>query len=539
MNYSRLLICGLLACVALGGGVAVAQKGSLDDLVLASVNGEEITRRHLVQRLLDYYGEDALEKMTNRVLLLQAAKRGNITVTEDEVKKKIEQFRSQFVTERDYHSFLERSNLTEKQYQEENRHTLLLQKVALKDSPVADEDLQQYDIRMIVAPDKASAEKWEKELEGGADFGKLAAERSADPAGRKAGGRMRTFLKIEMLDVWRAIDDQKLAPGGFTKKPVMLTTDQWVLIRLERLVPVSSTSATEKDRLVTLVTRYRMDQWLAQARAKAEVQKKPFTEAVVATVNGEPITRAQLVSRLLEYQGEQALELMINRTLLLQSAKKSGVTVTETEADKALADFKGKFKKADDFQSVLTRNNITEKQLRDELRYSALMEKVALKEAPVTDEDLVQYDVRMMVAPDKNAAEKWIKELDNGGDFAKMAAERTDDPDGRKTGGKLRPFLKIELLDVWRAMDEQKLKPGSYTKKPVFLTDNTWVIIKLENRIAASTLTDEEKARLTAGIKQYRVSQWLNQTLASAKAAGKISRPVPLTPQVILGSAER
>ena len=55
-------------------------------------------------------------------------------------------------------------------------------------------------------------------------------------------------------------------------------------------------------------------------------------------------------------------------------------------------------------RTFLTRSNLTEKQFRDELRYQLLMEKVALKESPVTDEDLIQYEVRMMVAPDNKEA---------------------------------------------------------------------------------------------------------------------------------------
>ena len=53
-----------------------------------------------------------------------------------------------------------------------------------------------------------------------------------------------------------------------------------------------------------------------------------------------------------------------------------------------------------------------------------------------------------------------------------MASERSTDPAGKMAGGKMQPFLKVEMLDVWRAINEQGLKPAQFTKTPVLLTDN-------------------------------------------------------------------
>jgi foldase protein PrsA len=269
--HFRSFMYGIAACAALGTAVAVAQNKSFDDLVVANVNGEEITRRQLVARLLEYQGEDALQKMVNRSLLLQSAKQRKITVTDKDVTDRVEEIRKQFKKPAEFETFLSRSNLTEKQYRDEVRYTALLQKVALDEAPVKDEDLQQYDVRMIVTSKQKDAEQWIKELENGADFGQMATNRTEDPSGRKAGGRMRPFTKIELLDVWRAIDEQKLKPGGFTKKPVLLTDSSWALIKLENIVPKSKASAAELDRLTALITRYRMDQWLNQTRTKAKI----------------------------------------------------------------------------------------------------------------------------------------------------------------------------------------------------------------------------------------------------------------------------
>jgi foldase protein PrsA len=532
--HFRPLLHTLTLSLALGGAIlpsiAHAQNKAVDDLVLASVNGEEITRRDLVIRLLEYRGEVAREKMISRAILEQEAKRAKVTVTDAEVTAKLTEFRNRLKSEASYRDFLIRSRVTEAQFRDEIHNTLLIQKVALKESPIQDAELEQYDVRIIQAPDEETAAKWIKELDNGANFAQIASQRSVDATLRRAGGRLKPFLRIEMADIWQALQDQKLRPpAGYTKTPVRLANGNWVIVKLENNLPVSTTaSATERDRLSALVTAYRIEQWLAQARTKAKVERKPLTEAVIATVNGEPLTRAALVSRLLAYQGEEALEQMANRTLLLQAAKTLKVTVSAEEADAKVAEMRAKFKEADAFQAFLTRSNLTERQLKDDLRYTSLMQKVALKESPITDEDLQRYELRMIVAPNKTAAEKWVKELDAGTDFARMAAERSQDPTGKAAAGRMKPFLKIEMLDVWRAIQDQKLKAGSYTKTPVLLTDNTHALIKLESVIPISAATPEERARLTQVITQYRVDQWLNQ----ARQRAKFGFPVPLA-QVI------
>jgi parvulin-like peptidyl-prolyl isomerase len=267
----RSFIYGIAVSAAFTGAVAVAQNKSFDDLVVANVNGEGITRRQLVSRLLEYNGDDALQKMVNRSLLLQAAKQLNVTVSDDEANQRVDQIKKQFKKEDDFQSFLTRSNLSEKQYRDEVRFTVLMEKVALKDAPVTDEDLAQYSIRMIIAPTKTEAEAWIKELAAGGDFVKLAKERSTDPDGQEAGGLMRPFVKVELLDVWRIIDKQKLRKGEYTKTPELLTDNSWAIIKLEDVIPASTQPATQKERLKTLVTRYRMDQWLSQARARAKI----------------------------------------------------------------------------------------------------------------------------------------------------------------------------------------------------------------------------------------------------------------------------
>src|SRR5690242_15367516 len=95
----------------LPGGAALAQSPSLDDVVLANVNGEEITRKRLVQRLLDYQGDETLDRLISRTVVSQAAKKANVSVTDAELDKRMVQIRAQFKNEQDYQKFLKSNNL--------------------------------------------------------------------------------------------------------------------------------------------------------------------------------------------------------------------------------------------------------------------------------------------------------------------------------------------------------------------------------------------------------------------------------------------
>lgn len=521
---NRSLVCLLALSLVAGAAPVHAQNSARDTLVLANVGTKQITRKDLTARLIEYRGDEALDKMIGRVILQQEAKRLNLTVTDEELDLKMREIQTRFQTETAYRQFLTSSHLRESQLRDETRNTLLLQKVALQNAPINDEDLEQFDVRIIVAADKATAEKWIKELEK-TDFIEMAAKNSVDPKLRQARGKLAPFIRVEMLGVSKAIDEGKLKPGDFTKTPVALDGGQWGIVKLERRLPVQVTaSPAERERLVAMVTAFRVDQWMTQARAKAQVTRLGVDKDPVAKVNGQSITREQLTHRLLEFYGEEALQQMANREILLQAARAQNTTVPDEEANRLFTAIRQKFGSDAEFQTFLTRSFLTERQLRDEVRYNTLMERVALKESPVTDTDLQQYDVRMLTVANPAKGDEFVKKLDEGEDFGRLASFFSLNPDGRVAGGRMRPFLKIDMLDVWRAMDDQKLKPGGYTKKAVLLTDNSYALIKLENIIPVSQVAPSKKEELRKRVVDYRVAQWLNQ----ARSRTKVDYPVPL-----------
>ena len=64
--------------------------------VMATVNGEKITRQQLSDEALLHYGNDVLEALLNKTLILEACSQRGIGVTQDEVAAKIDRMAQRF-----------------------------------------------------------------------------------------------------------------------------------------------------------------------------------------------------------------------------------------------------------------------------------------------------------------------------------------------------------------------------------------------------------------------------------------------------------
>ncbi|MCL5935489.1 MAG: peptidylprolyl isomerase [Firmicutes bacterium] len=297
---------------------------------------------------------------------------------------------------------------------------------------------------------------------------------------------------------------------------------------------------------------------------------------VVATVNGEKITRDSLDKKVdqvkanFEQQGakftgsqgqkmlealrQQTLDQMIQETLILQQARKEGVLPTDKEIQDKIALIKKSFS-GDQFKKLLDQYKMTENDLKDlvlvQFAQQNLMNKVA-KDVKVTEDDARKYyeqnksqfdqpeklQVRQILiavndgsnphagakrndAEARAEAEKLIKELRSGKDFAALAKEKSDDP-GTKANGGLYVFARGEAVPEFEQA-AFALKPGQITEKPV-KTKYGYHIIKLEKIIPAKTSTfDEVKGELVAQLTTQAKEEKFGQYLADVKKNAKIT----------------
>ena len=154
----------------------------------------------------------------------------------------------------------------------------------LEEHPITDAELKpeydaqvaamprEYHARHILTEDKASADAVTKDLNGGADFAKLAETKSKDTSAN-SGGDLGWFTLDSMAKPF-ADAVSALQPGQLTAEPVQ-TQFGWHVIKLEDSRAASPPAFDEvKAQVKTIVQRKKLQTYLEELRKGAKIEKK-------------------------------------------------------------------------------------------------------------------------------------------------------------------------------------------------------------------------------------------------------------------------
>jgi parvulin-like peptidyl-prolyl isomerase len=190
---------------------------------------------------------------------------------------------------------------------------------------------------------------------------------------------------------------------------------------------------------------------------------------LAARVNGAPITTRQLDALLarekLMYpqifgknsEGEirsQLLKELINEQLILQEAQKQGVMVTDKEVDAQVEALRKQYGSEAQFNDVLKKQNYTLDSLRVQQKYQLAAQGIVKKLVPddsITTQDVKAYfeknkqdytvaagkrvsQIKFALGDTKKAADV-LAQIQDGGDFAKLAQKNSIDAKSAASGG--------------------------------------------------------------------------------------------------------
>ena len=302
-------------------------------------------------------------------------------------------------------------------------------------------------------------------------------------------------------------------------------------------------------------------------------------EDVVATVNGDPITRADYETELSSFQSQlqqygrtigvaetpllddTALEQVINAKLQLQQAKTMTVAVSDADIQKkreeivtlsglrqklslsptaSLSDVDAALTKADD-------QTVEQKLPDDTLRQMILLGdpqsgqpgklQQAFANTIVVDDDsarqfYTKYHTRHILIDNKKrsdvqakaqALEILAKAKAPGADFAALAKQYSDDP-GTKAKGGDDGFIDENTQYIPEFKKAAfSLKPGEVTPDPVASTQYGYFIIKLDEvKVALPPDFEKNKAKYLAQIKQQRAGAKYQELMKSLQDSAKI-----------------
>jgi peptidyl-prolyl cis-trans isomerase C len=286
--------------------------------------------------------------------------------------------------------------------------------------------------------------------------------------------------------------------------------------------------------------------------------------AVVAKVNGAPIQKGELLktaeqvhSQMMPNMPETAdfyrrvLDNLVARELLLQEAKASGITASDDEVKKQLAELKGRFPSPEKFQEELKKEGMTEAELtqraRDAFVVQKLVESKVVGDIKVSDQEIKAfYDQNqkqmerpervharhILVSVPKGAtaeqkqqarakAEGILAKVKAGGDFAKLAQESSDDPGSKQRGGDLGWFSHGQMVPAFDTATFALKKANDLA--PVVETDYGFHVIQLvEHQDAGVMPLAEVKDNIAKFLTQKQQQEKVQDHIKALRAKGKV-----------------
>ena len=206
------------------------------------------------------------------------------------------------------------------------------------------------------------------------------------------------------------------------------------------------------------------------------------SDGVLVRVNGVPIRQSEVVERLLKRYGAQAVDEMIDETLLRQAAKKLGVTAEDAEVTRRLSKLQEQFGSRELFISQLEQAGSSLTKVKEDLADEIVRERLVVKAKALTvgDDELKKsfeenkdklgspeaVHLRHILVASEAEAKDVVAKIKAGADFKALAREKSLAASGKAAGGDYgfvaRGMLPAEIEEIAFAMKagEIRMVPG-------------------------------------------------------------------------------
>lgn len=454
--------------------------------ILALVNGQQIGREYIARQSLARYGEQVLETIVNRHLIIDACERRGVTVEQREINDEIAKLAKKFnLTTDAYLTLLQRErSIDPRQYGRDIIWpTLAMRKLANHQVQVSPEEVRRtleseigprVRARMIVVSEREKAEWLRQQAAADPDqFGQLAKEHSEDANSASASGWIPPIrLHVGDPEIERVAFSMKQGEVS----PVISVMNQHFIIKcegqLEGTAPESlapeQLEAFQK-RIVDHLTDQKMREVAAalfqqlqeQAQVKNVYNDEPLREqmpGVAALVNNRQITLDELAEECIARHGADVLEGEINRLLLMQELKRRGHAVTQADLDAEVARAAASygFSNVEDWlKQVQEQDGVSvEVYVYDAVWPSVALKKLVSAKVEVTDEDMrkgfeANYGPRVEVlaivlSNQRHAQEVWEMARNNPTNqwFGELAHQYSIEPVSRANYGRVPPIAR-------------------------------------------------------------------------------------------------
>jgi peptidyl-prolyl cis-trans isomerase C len=248
----------------------------------------------------------------------------------------------------------------------------------------------------------------------------------------------------------------------------------------------------------------------AQAADPASVNGKPIKQSLMDYYIKDVTASGQKVDDNLR---NIIVDKLITSELLIQEAQKAGIDKT--------SDFIAR-------EELMRREMLANAYLQDYIKKNPIDDKTLQAEydkfkAQMGDKE---YKASHILVKTEQEAKDVIAQLAKGGDFARIAREKSLDPGSKEKGGDLGWFPPNAMLKPFSEA-VTKLQKGLYTTVPV-QTQFGWHVIKLEDtRDAQPPAFDKVKDELRKNMQKQQLQKMIGDLRAKAKIVDNTSTGKP------------
>lgn len=532
--------------------------------VMALVNGQDISRRDLIDACVRRHGKQVLESLVNKRLIMNHCAKRNITVTSEEINAEVDRMAKRFKLGREqWFEMLEKERgLSPQEYARDIVWpTLALRKLAAKQMEVSDEEVRkQYDTqfgpmvraRLLAVEDEKLAQQLRQQLVAQPDrFARLAMDHSRDVNSASVGGLIQPIRRHVGSP---AIESEafRLQPGEISS--IIRVGNQFILLKCEGHVPPRSMPLEQvRGQIVEKIKEQKLRKiahtlfgQLQQTATIQNVYNNPQLHetmpGVVATVNGDRITMRELGQECLLRNGEEVLDTEISHLLLEQSLKAAGLTVSEADLEAevrhgaelaGVVDSRGQADLDAWFKMITTEQKITRQQyLRDAVWPSAALKKLTAGGVAVDEEDVnksfeANYGERVrcraiVLDNMRRAQEVWEKARQNPSPeyFGDLAEQYSIEPTSKSLRGEVPPIQRFggqkQLEDVAFVLQEGQLSG-------IVQVADRFVILRCEGRTERIDINqDEVREILTRDIYEKKLRLAMSNKFQSIREQSRI-----------------
>ena len=261
---------------------------------------------------------------------------------------------------------------------------------------------------------------------------------------------------------------------------------------------------------------------------------------VVASVNGENITKDELYDAMLKQSGQQALDSLITKKIVELEAKKQKIAVSEQDIQNELNKYYEKYGGREAFGQALAQNGFTLDEVKKDFDLNVKVKKLLAPKIKIPEEEIRTYfnenkasfaqgkqvKASHILVNTKEKANEIKDKLAKGEDFAKLAKENSTDSGSKANGGDLGFFGRGQMAKEFEDA-ALALKVGEISA-PVKTKYGYHIIKVTDIKDAKEASYEQSKAKISDLLLEQKLqteySTWLQELYPKYKIENSLTK---------------